>query len=163
MIIKVIFLPVLSLFFSLSCYSQCSVEGGNYTDSLGRKQGKWCDFCVQVGNKKWTNDEGIYYNNQRTGYWHHYLNNKILTEGQYQNDSLNGVVTTYYTNDAIRSILPFQNGKINGRTYFFNKRGKCVAKVEYCNSVITEVIFLHKSMRNFQKNEKTYTSPQFCR
>lgn len=125
----------------------------NQVDFKGLKQGYWINYKIDTSIVKWqailTDNSGIdtnicqliyatgyYKNNKKDSIWKVYDTYKekysdkktshgnLIYEANFKNDSLNGILKTYYVNGNVKSEIEFKNNIAVGIINCYTENGK---------------------------------------
>lgn len=120
----------------------------NYTDALGKRQGKWIVSNKLLNKPCYTADqtveEGMYADGKKTGIWKEYYCNKNLkSEITYENNRPNGYAIMYHENGKKKEEglwknnrwvgdykLYYENGQVQ-QAFKFNPTGKREGEQKY--------------------------------
>ena len=83
--------------------------------------------------------QGKYVDNLRDGLWVFYKNNRVDKIANYKCGKLHGKALFLDSLDNVIKELNFEEGRLNGYSYFFNLNGDCVAVIEYINGIKNRV------------------------
>lgn len=76
--------------------------------------------------------EGLMIGKNRVGVWKYYnYQGKVILLEHYQNNQLNGKRIVYYNNDSIAELSEYKNGKLDGVTSRFSKKGIKLHEMTY--------------------------------
>ncbi len=75
---------------------------------------------------------------KREGKWLHYHRNstKIMTEENYKEDLLNGLMTTYYDNGHVAETTEYEKGKKHGKQLVYSVKDVLIKEFTYSNGVL---------------------------
>lgn len=120
----------------------------NFTDALGKKQGKWIVYNKTVHKPCYADDakveEGKFVDSKKTGIWkEYYCNQNVKSVITYENNRPNGYAKMYHENGKIKEEgtwknnrwvgdykLYYENGQVQ-QAFKFNTSGKREGQQQY--------------------------------
>jgi antitoxin component YwqK of YwqJK toxin-antitoxin module len=77
----------------------------NFTDALGKRQGKWVIFNKMVNKPNYKDDQKV-------------------EEGKYVDSKKNGIWKEFFPNNNLKSKIPYENNRPSGYAVIYNENGK---------------------------------------
>lgn len=160
---KPLFIIILITLFSRFIVYPQGIDGNkiNIIDKTGRKQGYWIKYktdtviknIYRIGYQQKFIDTSIYHHVLYTGYYYNHRKDSIwliydslqsiiadtlqygviLYKAHFKNDSLNGLLITFYSNGNKKSEIEFKNNHADGliKCYFENGKLKYLGNLVY--------------------------------